>query len=235
MKTIITILTSLLILVSCTSKSDNSSADNSTADKENCLESLSFANEDFYGEQGEFLLEKAKDATIALMEFHAYPVYEGIRDKLWISDYGTGRFTELGLAAVMFWNHEQDKYMLQDMFLLPNQMLPEHWHLDAEELPAKREGWLVRHGSSYIVGIGEDNLSDFPDVVIPAVHMDGEATTKHVILTDAGTFVPLAEVYTRHWQFGGPEGAIITEVANVHSGPSVRHSDEAINAQFLGL
>jgi len=32
----------------------------------------------------------------------------------------------------------------------------------------------------------------------------------------------------------GPEGAIITEVANVHTDNAVRHSDRAINDNFLG-
>src|ERR1019366_259855 len=31
----------------------------------------------------------------------------------------------------------------------------------------------------------------------------------------------------------GPEGAIVTEVANVHTGPGVRHLDPAINKNFL--
>ena len=39
------------------------------------------------------------------------------------------------------------------------------------------------------------------------------------------------------WSFTNidiPEGAIITEVANVHTNPAVRHSDDAINKNFLG-
>jgi len=34
--------------------------------------------------------------------------------------------------------------------------------------------------------------------------------------------------------FAGPEGAIITEVANVHSNDGVRHLDPVINNTFLG-
>ena len=234
MKTILSIFVSTLILVSCTGKDAGNLTTSADEKAGECKESLTFNNDDFYDENGTFLVDAAKDAIIALMEYHDYPVYPGVREKLWVSDYGTGKFTELGLAAHSFMNNEKDRYMLMDMFLLPDQMLPEHWHLDAGELPAKREGWLVRHGTSYIVGIGEDNLADFPQVTIPDVHMEGEATTKYVVVGEEGMFVPLAEVYTRHWQYGGPEGAIITEVANVHSAPHVRHSDEKINANFLG-
>lgn len=236
MKHIATLLFMAIMLVSCAEKPGNTTQKNGSeaGAEEPCEISLSFENADFYSEQGEFLVDKAKDAIIALMEYHNYPVYDGVKEKLWVSDYGTGKFTELGLAAHLFMNNEQDKYMLMDMFLLPGQMLPEHWHLDAGELPAKREGWLIRYGKSYVVGIGDDNMDAFPQVVVPSVHMDGQVTTKHIIEADAGMFVPLAEVYTRHWQFGGPDGAIITEVANVHSDGHVRHSDEKINAHFLG-
>ena len=194
--------------------------------------SIQFANESFYGADGKFDVEKGKDAVVALMRHHGYPVFPGMREQLWVSDYGTGQFTKLGLAACMFKNNEDDKYMLMDLFLLPGQMLPEHWHLDGEKNPAKREGWLVRWGLSHIVGIGEPNLGK--DVVIPKCHMNGTATTMHEVVAGPGTFVPLAKVYTRHWQFAGPEGAIITEVANVHTDTAVRHSDKKINDNFLG-
>jgi D-lyxose ketol-isomerase len=193
--------------------------------------SLMFKNEDFYGKDGKFDVEKGKDAIMALCKHHGYPVFPELREKLWVSDYGTGQFTKLGLAACLFINNEKDRYMLMDLFLLPGQMLPEHWHLDGETNPAKREGWLVRWGLSHIVGIGEPNLGK--DVVIPKCHMGGKATTEHETVAKPGMFVPLAEVKTRHWQFAGPEGAIITEVANVHTNPAVRHSDKAINDNFL--
>ena len=192
---------------------------------------IHFDNAFFYGKDGKFDVEKGKDAIMALAKHHGYPVFPGMREKLWVSDYGTGQFTKLGLAAYLFKNNEDDKYMLMDMFLLPGQMLPEHWHLDGDKNPAKREGWLVRWGLSHIVGEGDANLGK--DVVIPQYHMNSEATTKHEVVAGPGTFVSLAKVYTRHWQFAGPEGAIITEVANVHTNDAVRHSDSKINDNFL--
>ena len=187
-------------------------------------------NEQFY-KDGKFDEEAGKDAVIALMKFHGYPVFEGIREKIWVGDYGLGQFTKLGLASVMFMNNEQDRYMLMDLFLMPGQMLPEHWHLATEKNPAKREGWLVRYGLSYIVGEGEPNIP--PEVVVPKCHMGGEVTTKHVVAAKPGMFVPLNREGARHWQFAGPEGAIITEVANVHDNAGVRHSDQACNDWFL--
>ena len=176
-------------------------------------------------------MEKAKDAIIALMKHHGYPVYPELRNQLWISDYGTGEFTKVGLAAHMWVNNERDRYMLMDFFLLPGQMLPEHWHLAYDDLPAKREGWLVRYGSSHIVGEGNPNLHS--DVVIPKCHANGQVTVQHEVFAKAGEFVSLNRVGAHHWQLAGPTGAIITEVANVHSNKGVRHLDPAINRNFL--
>ncbi len=193
---------------------------------------ISFKNEQFYTSDGSFDVEKGKDAVLALCKYHRYPVFPEMKEKLWVSDYGVGQFTKVGLAACMFINNEKDRYMMMDLFLLPNQMLPEHWHLEGEKNPAKMEGWLVRWGLSHIVGIGEPNLG--PDVVVPQCHNKGEVTTHHEVVAKPGMFVPLAEVKSRHWQFGGPEGAIVTEVANVHTDAAVRHTDPVMNKYFLG-
>lgn len=192
---------------------------------------LKFDNASFY-KDGKFDVEKGKDAIMCLAKCHGYPVFPGMREKLWVSDYGTGQFTKLGLAAFMFKNNEEDRYMVMDLFLLPGQMLPEHWHEDSDKNPAKREGWVVRWGLSHMVGEGEPNLGK--DVVIPKCHMNGDATTKHEVIAGPGVFVPVSRVTSRHWMFAGPEGAIITEVANVHTDSAVRHSDQAINDNFLG-
>jgi hypothetical protein len=192
-----------------------------------------FSNADFYA-GGKFDEDAAKDVVIRLMKYYRYPVTEKTRGQLWVSDYGTGRFTELGLAAIMYVNDTKDRYMLQDLFLLPHQMLPEHWHEKPDnDLPAKMEGWLVRNGTSYIVSEGEDNLASFPEIKIPACH-EGGITVGHAVKAVPGDFVPLSKFFSHHWQFAGDKGAIITEVANVHDNVSVRHQVKAINDHFLG-
>lgn len=193
---------------------------------------IRFANDHFYGDDGEFDAEKGKDAIMALCRYHGYPVFPGLREDLWVSDYATGEYTKLGLAAYMFVNNVKDQYMMLDIFLLPGQMLPEHWHVEGEGNPAKREGWLVRWGLSHVVGVGEPNLSS--EVVVPKCHWGGKVTVEHQVVATPGTFVPLAEPGSRHWQLAGPEGAIITEVANVHTNSAVRHTDPAMNRYFLG-
>ena len=234
MKSIVLVI-SLVCLTACSQGNKTTGESQKACAEKSCCkkDALKFNNADFYT-GGKFNEEAAKDAVMRLMRHYNYPITEKTRSQLWVSDYGTGRFTELGLAAIMYANDTKDMYMLQDIFLLPGQMLPEHWHEKPESsLPAKMEGWLVRNGSSYIVGEGEDNMSSFPDIKIPACH-EGGVTVKYVVKTLPGEFVPLSRKYSHHWQFAGSEGAIITEVANVHDNGSVRHQVKAINDHFLG-
>ncbi len=184
---------------------------------------LAFNNADFYDADGKFDVEAGKDAYIAMMKYHGYPIFPDIREKLWVSDYGTGEFLKLGLGANMFVNNEEARYMVMDLFLLPGQMLPEHYHLKTDKNPAKNEGWVVRHGISYVYGEGEPAKP--MKAVVPKCHMNGTVTVEHEVILKPGEFTPLVRVGSRHWQFGGPEGAIITEVATVHDNDGVRHSD----------
>ncbi len=200
----------------------------------NDTEKTELRNEDFCTD-GKFDVEKGKDGVLALCRKFGYPIFPEMRDKLWVSDYGMGKFMQLGLAACLFENHHDDggAYMLMDLFLMPGQMLPEHWHLEGDHGITKNEGWLVRWGKSYIVGVGEDNLASFPQIKIPEFHCGGTASTRHVVPATPGMFVPLSAVRTKHWQYGGPEGAIITEVANFHTDKAVRHADKVLNDYFL--
>jgi len=182
---------------------------------------IHFSNDVFYKPDGSFDKEAAKDAYIALMEYHGYPVFDGMRENLWVSDYGTGQFTKLGLGAYGFINEQQGCYMGQDMFLLPNQMLPEHYHLKTEKGPSKMEGWHVRHGISYVYGEGEPTRN--MKAVIPDCHQP--VTVSHEVILHEGQVTTLNRATARHWQFGGPEGAVVSEYATFHDNDGVRHSD----------
>jgi len=188
--------------------------------------SLRFRNEDFYT-NGKFDLEAAKDAYIELCKYHHYPVFKDARDKLWCTDYGTGEFTRVGLGANIFLNHKGDnvgdRYMLLDIYLLPNQMLPEHYHLETPEARPKMEGWLLRHGFAYIVGEGEPT----PGLKEKVPQSQRESCTVwHALAAEPGDVAQLNRPTARHWQLAGPEGAILSEAANYHDGEGVRHSNK---------
>lgn len=185
-----------------------------------------FDNASFYDKDGKFIVEKGQDAYIEVMKYHGFPVFPNIREKLWVSDYGIGEFTGLGLGANMYINnhaeHEGDRYMLMDLFLLPGQMLPEHYHLEGEEARPKLESWLVRHGMSYIIGAGEatPGIKD----MMPESQR-ASATVFHAIPTGPGGYQTQPIPEGRHSQIAGPEGTIMTEVANYHDDAATFHSN----------
>jgi D-lyxose ketol-isomerase len=187
-----------------------------------------------YYKDGKFDEEAAKNAVIELLEYHGYYVYPTFKENLYVTDFGLGKFTEVGLACIMFANKlaGEFSYMMQDLILMPNQMLPEHWHVkpaDAQTGGAQKdEGWFIRWGLSYVIGEGEPNLP--PEVKVPAIH--GEVTVEHCTVAKPGVFVGLSRVGSHHWQFAGKEGVILTEVANYHDGASVRFMNETAAKAF---
>lgn len=190
---------------------------------------IQFDNSWFYDKDGKFIEERGKEAYIAVMKYHGYPVFPGLKEKLWVSDYGTGEFTKLGLGAFMFANNDQDpegyRFMLMDLFLLPGQMLPEHYHLKSAKSVEKMEGWLVRHGSVTIVGEGEPT----PGLKERQPKSQSSSSTVfHGVEATPGTFIKLNRVTARHSQLAGPEGVIETEVANFHDNSAVRHTNEKL-------
>ncbi|MDR0536343.1 MAG: D-lyxose/D-mannose family sugar isomerase [Puniceicoccales bacterium] len=229
--------------VCVTARETNIAVPNQTCPKskvknDKCCASLKFDNAQFYDKDGKFNTEAAKDAVLKLLKFHNFPINEKTRGQLWVSDYGTGKFTEVGLAAIMVRNHEKNDgkglYMFQPLFLLPGQMLPEHWHKKpATDMPAKMEGWYVLGGSTYTVGEGTDNLTQFPEIKIPASHST-PVTAKHATKLNPGEWNELGRELEHHWQQAGPQGAVIIEVANVHTNSCVEHLVPAIDKHFSG-
>lgn len=199
------------------------------ASTEKNLQSIQFPNEYYYDQQGNFLPEKAKDAVIALLEYHNYPIFDGIRSKIFAVDYNTGRFADVGISGIMFENNQTNMYVLLDIFLMPNQMVAEHWHNDGKTSAAKREGWLVRWGYSYIGGIGENNMAKFPQLKIPQVHWQGKVDAEHITSGMTGSFTNMKQVLSKHWMLAGKEGAIITEVANFSDSKTSIRSDPKMN------
>ena len=186
---------------------------------------IHFKNEELYDPQGKFLPEKGSEAIRALLEYHGYPIFDGLMEGLWVSDYGLGHFTELGLAAYIFMNQQEANYLQLDIYLLPNQMLPEHYHVKTEKCGPKMEGWLCRYGQSYVYGEGprtEELHAKIPAFERPWV------TVFHETVLDPGRCAHVNRPTAPHWQFAGPEGAILTEVGTFHDNDGVRHTDPNI-------
>lgn len=184
-------------------------------------------NADFY-KGGEFDAEAAKKAYYTLMEYHKFPILPMLKtDQFWTLDFGLGNFMEVGMAGTFYINDKRDNYLLHDIWLLPGQMIPEHWHVKTETVEAKMEAWLVRHGMAYMFSVGEPNPGD--EKLIPPLHKK-IAKARKATKTEPGQVVKLEVAEQRHSMLAGPQGAIVTEVATYHDMDALRftHPDAKV-------
>ena len=184
-------------------------------------------NADFYDAQGKFKPEVAKAAYLRFLEAAGYPIAERLRKEMWVSDFGVGHFTEVGCGGMFWLNNQKDNYASLDIYFLPGQMIPEHWHvpLPAENVPVKMESWHVRWGSTYTYGEGEPAAK--LGVKIPECE-EKYVTVRHEKALKLGDVAGLTRPEQKHWQQAGPEGTIVTETSTFHSGAAVRFTDPRI-------
>jgi D-lyxose ketol-isomerase len=188
---------------------------------------LALKNSDFYGPDGKFNEEAAKKAYLKLSAYFGYPLNENVRKNLTVTDFGLGRFTEVGLAFVAWINDQKAGYASLEVFLLPSQMIPEHWHvgLDDQKVPPKMESWVVRYGATFAYGDGEP--TEKPSVKIHESQAKF-VTAKHETPIRPGEVVGVGKPLEKHWQQAGPEGCILTEMSTYHTGEAVKFADPAI-------
>ena len=86
-------------------------------------------NKQFYDAAGKFDADAAKRVYLDFLKQHGYPVNDAIAKRLFVSDFGLGRFTEAGLGAIVWHGDEKYNYSGLDAYLLPGQIIPEHWHV----------------------------------------------------------------------------------------------------------
>jgi D-lyxose ketol-isomerase len=188
---------------------------------------LSFKNSDFYDAQGKFNVEAAKEAYFTLMKAAGYPISENLRKNIFVTDYGLGQFTVLGLAAMFWVNDKKWNYTSTEVFLLPNQMIPEHWHvpLEAEGVATKMESWCVRWGQTFTYGEGEPT----PQISVKVPESEAKyVTVRHEVPLKVGEVTGVTKPGEKHWQLAGPQGCILTETSTYHAGAAVKFANPAI-------
>jgi D-lyxose ketol-isomerase len=186
-----------------------------------------YRNSDFYDPAGKFNQEAAKAIYLKFLALANYPISDNLRQNLWVTDFGLGRFTEIGLAGVFWVNNKKDNYTSLEMLLLPNQMVPEHWHvaLPAEGVAAKMESWHVRWGSTFTYGEGEPTAK--LAVAIPAGE-EKYITVRREKELRLGEVTGISRPEEKHWQMAGFQGAIITETSTYHTSAAVRFTNPNI-------
>jgi D-lyxose ketol-isomerase len=188
-----------------------------------------YKNEHFYDADGKFDAAKAKAAYMELMQYHKFPILPQFEtDEFWQLDFNLGKFSEIGMGGIFYINDERDDYLLHDIWLLPGQSIPEHYHIKLEAtddkpgVAAKMEAWLVRHGSAYFFAEAGEPTDDCAGLIPPS-HKEC-SKVKNVKLWGPGGVVKLEVAESRHFMKAGPEGAIVTEVATFHSMDALRFS-----------
>jgi D-lyxose ketol-isomerase len=181
-----------------------------------------YTNAAFYGPDGKFDTEAAKKAYYEMMEFYHYPIPERLRGgDFWAKDFNIGKFTESGMAGIFWITSPEYNISGHEMFLLPNQSVPEHYHVATLQTPAKLEAWHVRHGWVYVYSEGEPTSG--VEERIPSSHRDC-TRAKHESIVRPGEVALLANPTERHWMRAGPDGAIVTEYATHHDHDGLRFS-----------
>lgn len=178
------------------------------------LEHRTYTNDDFY-KDGVFQPDVAKQAVRQFILKSGMEYTERIDRELWVSDFGLGDYEHVGLASVTWINDPEYGYFAMTMYLLPNQMIPEHVHKPIAETPAraaKHESWRVIKGKVYNFSEIGDPLSDMPR--IPKSF--GQIRSKNYILMGQDETTRLKQPETYHFMKAGDDGAIVDEYGIHH-------------------
>ncbi|MEG1634337.1 MAG: hypothetical protein RR388_01800, partial [Rikenellaceae bacterium] len=154
-------------------KSDCSACQKSeacSAEKSNCKNKAmkkfqkKYTNADFYV-NGKFSQEVAMKAMREMLAFYDIPFTPFMEANFWVTDFGIGDFENAGMGGIFWVNDAEHGYFAHCIYLLPNQMIPEHAHVKTK-FPAKFESWMVEKGWCYNfseVGEATPNAPKFPE------------------------------------------------------------------------
>jgi len=181
-----------------------------------------YKSADFYNAEGEFQVDKAREAYFDMFQRFGYPISEKLKAEMWTLDFGLGDFARVGMAGIFWLNREDYGYFGHEIFLLPGQMIPEHKHVPTAKGPAKMESWQPRHGMIYTFGEGdpsEELLDKIPPSQRDLVH------SKHCTPLEIDELADLNRREAWHFMVGGPEGALVTEYGTFHDMDGLRFSN----------
>ena len=112
-----------------------------------------------------------------------------------------------------------------DAYLLPGQIIPEHWHVKVGTIPEKMEVWLVRSGEVYTYAEGAPT----PNMKAKLTAADAaNITVKNEHILGVGEVAGISHPLEKHWMQAGPQGAIFTEFSTFHTGEAVKFTDPKI-------
>ena len=178
-----------------------------------------YTNADFYTD-GKFNEDVAIAAMKDMLAFYDVPFTPLMEKDFWVVDFGLGDFENIGMGGIFWVNDAEHNYFAHSIYLLPNQMIPEHAHVKTEYAP-KFESWMVTKGWAYNFSeIGEETANA---PAIPAKH--GPIKSKNFVVQNLGEVVHLKKIESFHFLMAGPEGAIVEEWASYHDNAGLRFTN----------
>lgn len=185
----------------------------------------------FYDKDGKFNQEAAKQAYFDMMTRLGYPISDNLRQNMWVSDFNLKDFPNVGMGGIFWAADDKTGVFGHEIFLLPNQLLVEHWHVAVPEkkMPAKNECWQAKAGSTYCFGEEGEDASKFPNVKVPESQKNFVTVNKaNLACAKKGNVVWLNRLEARHFQIAGPQGAVVTEYGAFHSGDGLKFTNPKV-------
>ncbi len=179
-----------------------------------------YPNAHFYTDTGLFDAETAKTAFYEMFSTINYPIVQQLHtENFWVTDFGLGKFTEIGMGGIFWLNLKEENYFAHEIYLLPGQSIPEHRHMATPNAAAKRESWHVRHGWVRLFAEGEST----PGVEewIPSTHQQC-IQSKAMSRLMAGEVAHMGGPEQWHFMQAGDQGAVVTEYATYHDGDGLQ-------------
>ncbi len=181
-----------------------------------------YQSADFYDAEGNFLVDRAREAYFDMFARFGYPVSETIRRDMWILDFQLGDFARVGMAGIFWLNRQDFGYFGHEIYLLPGQMIAEHQHVATDKGPPKMESWQPRRGMIYTFGEG-DPTPEFLDKIPPSQRE--LVRSRHCQPLGIDEIGHLNRLKAWHFMVGGPEGALVTEYGTFHDMDGLRFSN----------
>jgi hypothetical protein len=205
------------LAVSCaspaTKEKEQTTENNATMEK---VYQKKYTNADFY-KDGVLQQDVVLAAYKEMMAFYGVDWTPTLEKDFWGIDFGLGDIEHVGMGGIFWYNDAEHGYFGHEIYLLPGQMIPEHWHV-ATAYPAKHEAWRVNKGWVYNFGTGEAT----PNAPAMPASQEGNITVKNFVVQRPDEVTSLKETESPHFLMAGPEGAIVTEYGTYHDGEGLR-------------
>ena len=190
-----------------------------------------FDNRNYYDKEGNFLEDNAKIAYMDFLEWSGYEMHPRFKENLWVTDFGLGKFTTVGMGIIVWANEPTQDFTGMEVLLLPTQIMPEHWYVQTDEAPAKIKTVHCRYGSVYLYGEGTPTPETRAN--IPKwLKLHTTVWKERVIY--AGETTPLPKPVEKRWKQAGPMGAILTEYSTFHDLDGLRFTNPNVKPKKSG-